>query len=156
VIAFRIASRRRPVFDGAGAAEYGGRWNSPGRPVIYAATSLSLAMLEQLAQTGTGHLPSDQVCVEITIPALVSTESAAVNEIQGWDAADRSASRAFGDRWLTELRSCVLLVPSVIVPTEQNVAINPAHADFPRIKASTPRPLQWDDRLKKYVETRRV
>jgi RES domain-containing protein len=156
VIAFRIASRRHRVFDGAGAAEYGGRWNSPGRPVIYAATSLSLAMLEQLAQTGTGHLPTNQVCVEITIPAQVSIESAAPNDIPGWDAADRRASRAFGDRWLTELRSCVLLIPSVIVPTERNVAINPAHADFARINTSTPRPLQWDDRFKRYVESRGV
>jgi RES domain-containing protein len=148
VNAFRIASRRHPAFDGTGAAEYGGRWNSPGRPVIYAASSLSLALLEQLAQTGTGHLPSDQVCIEITIPDAVGVETGDGSDIPGWDAADRRASRVFGDRWLTEARSCVLLIPSVIVPTERNVAINPAHAEFARIKASAPRPLKWDERLK--------
>jgi RES domain-containing protein len=105
-------------------------------------------MLEQLAQTGTGHLPSDQVCVEITIPDAIAVEIADRNDIPGWDAADRRASRGFGDRWLMELRTCVLLIPSVIVPTEQNVAINPAHADFARLKASAPRPLKWEDRLK--------
>jgi len=154
VIAFRIASRRHRVFDGAGAAENGGRWNSPGRPVIYAATSLSLAMLEQLAQTGTGRLPADQVSVEITIPDAVATETADTADIPGWDAADRRASRAFGDRWFTQLRSCVLLIPSVIVPAEQNVAINPAHAHFVRIKASPPRPLKWDERLQRHIEGR--
>lgn len=156
MIAFRIANRRHPVFDGTGAAEYGGRWNSPGRPLIYAATSLSLAMLEQLAQTGTGRLPSDQVSVEITIPDAVAIETAAANDIPGWEAADRRASRAYGDRWLTERRSCILLIPSVIVPTEHNVAINPAHGDFARITASAPRPLKWEERLKKYIEGRRI
>jgi RES domain-containing protein len=156
VIAFRIASRRHRIFDGAGAAEFGGRWNSPGRPVIYAATSLSLAMLEQLAQTGTGRLPTDHVCIEITIPDVIAIEIANASDIPGWDATDRRASRAFGDRWLTELRSSVLLIPSVIVPSEQNVAINPAHVDFGRIDVSGARPLNWDGRLKKYVEGRRI
>jgi RES domain-containing protein len=156
VIAFRIASRRHPIFDGAGAAEYGGRWNSPGRRVIYAARSLSLAMLEQLAQTGTGRLPHDQACVEITILDSVSTETVHPNELPAWDAADRRASRAFGDRWIAEQRSCVLLTPSVIVPTEQNVVINPAHTDFVRVTASAPRPLNWDERFKASVARRRI
>ena len=156
MIAFRIASRRHPIFDGAGAAEYGGRWNSPGRPVIYAAGSLSLAMLEQLAQAGTGRLPHDQVCVEITILDAVSTETVTPSDIPAWDAADRLASRAFGDRWLAEQRSCVLLTPSVIVPTELNVVVNPEHADFAGVTASTPRPLNWDERLKAFAARRPV
>ena len=156
MIAFRIANRRRPVFDGAGAAEYGGRWNSPGRGVIYGARSLSLAMLEQLAQTGTGRLPQDQACIEITIPDAVSIETVTPSGVPAWDAADRLASRAFGDRWLAEQRSCVLLTPSVIVPTEQNVVINPAHADFRWVTASTLRPLNWDERLKAFVARRPI
>ena len=156
MIAFRIASRRHPIFDGAGAAEYGGRWNSPGRPVIYAARSLSLAMLEQLAQAGTGRLPPGQVCVEITIRDVVPTEAVEPKNVPGWDAADRLASRAFGDRWLAERRSCVLLIPSVLVPTEQNVVISPAHADFARVTASPPRPLNWDKRLKAFVEKHHI
>ena len=75
MIAYRIGSRRHPIFDGAGAAEYGARWNSPGRPVIYAAGSRSLAMLEQLAHTETGRLPRDQAFIEITIPDSVSIET---------------------------------------------------------------------------------
>jgi RES domain-containing protein len=33
---YRIASSKHPVWDGTGAAILGGRWNSAGRPVIYA------------------------------------------------------------------------------------------------------------------------
>jgi RES domain-containing protein len=36
------------AFDGEGARLYGGRWNSPGRPVVYTAGSLALAALEVL------------------------------------------------------------------------------------------------------------
>jgi len=112
-------------------------------------------MLEQLAQTGTGLLPRDQVCVEITIPDSIVVETAGAGTIPGWDAADRRASRAFGDRWLSEARSCVLLIPSVIVPTERNVAINPAHPQFTRITVSRPRLLKWDQRLQQYLKGRR-
>ena len=147
----RRAAQHVPVCAGAGAAEYGGRWNSPGRPVIYASGSLSLAMLEQLAQTGTGRLPHNQVFIEITIPDDVSIERVGASDIPGWASADRQASRTFGDCWLTDARPCVLLVPSAIVPTEQNVAINPAHADFARIRTSASRTLKWDQRIKTYM-----
>jgi RES domain-containing protein len=147
VILYRIAGGHHPVFDGAGAAEHGGRWNSPGRLAIYASTSFSLAMLEQLAHTRTGHLPRVQVFIEITVPPAMPVETLDPNELPGWDTEDCMASRAFGDRWLGEARTCVLLVPSVIVPTERNAAINPAHADFAEIVASDPRPVVWDRRL---------
>ena len=146
--AYRIASRGHSIFEGAGAAEYGGRWNSPGRPVIYAAGSLSLAMLEQLAHSGTGRLPHDQAFVKITISKSVSTERVNPDGVAGWDADDRIASRAFGDDWLTKRRTCVLLTPSVIVPMEHNVVINPAHAEFAHIRVSAPHDLNWDKRLK--------
>ena len=40
---FRLGTAAFPVWDGAGAAAQGGRWNPPGMPVIYAAGTLSLA-----------------------------------------------------------------------------------------------------------------
>ena len=149
MIVFRIASRRHAVFDARGASEYGGRWNSPARPVIYASATLSLAMLEQLAHTHTGRLPRSQVFIEITIPNSVSMEIVVPKDVPAWDADDLISSRAFGDRWLAEGRTCVLLTPSVIVPSEQNAVINPAHADFSEIVASAPRPVAWDRRLRR-------
>lgn len=151
MIAYQIGSRRHPIFDGAGAAEYGARWNSPGRPVIYAASSLSLAMLEQLAHTETGRLPQDHAFIEITIPDSVSSETLTLGEVTGWSTDDPATSRAYGDRWLAERRTCMLLVPSVIVPIEYNVLINPSHADCARVTASRPRTLQWDKRLKAFM-----
>jgi RES domain-containing protein len=46
--AYRIADGRHPLFDGTGAALFGARWNSPGKPVIYAASTYSGALVEIL------------------------------------------------------------------------------------------------------------
>lgn len=151
MIAFRIAGRRHRIFDGTGAAEFGGRWNSPGRAVIYAAGSLSLAMLDQLAHAAIGRFPLGHRFIEITIPDSVSVECVDPRTVAGWDADDQIASRAFGDRWLAQRRTCVLLTPSVIVPIERNVVMNPAHKDFSGVVASSPRNLKWDDRLRTFI-----
>jgi RES domain-containing protein len=55
--AYRIADRRHPIFDGAGAARQGGRWNAPGRHLIHASVSFAGALLEQLARANMGTSP---------------------------------------------------------------------------------------------------
>ena len=146
--AFRIADRRHPVFDGTGARLTGGCWNSPGRPVIYAAETFAGALLEVLVHANLGRVPRTHAVIEIVIPESVSIETAYPEEIPGWDAPDQIASREFGDRWLQEGHSVVLLVPSLVAGgRERNVLINPEHSDFRRITASEPEDLLWDDRL---------
>ncbi|HEV3275802.1 MAG TPA: RES domain-containing protein [Terriglobia bacterium] len=146
--AFRIADRRHPIFDGTGARLAGGRWNSPGRAVIYCAETFAGALLEVLVHANLGRIPRTQSAVEVTIPGNVAMESVPPEAIPGWDAADRLASRAVGDQWLAANRSAVLLVPSLVVRAhERNVLINPAHPDFHRISASEPREVIWDERL---------
>jgi RES domain-containing protein len=100
--AYRIADRRYPIFDGTGAALHGARWNSPGRRVIYAAASFAGAMLERLAQTGTGTMPKNQYAVVIDVPAEVEIEEVEPADVPGRDLPDQRTSRAYGDAWLTE------------------------------------------------------
>jgi len=45
---YRLCAPWRRPWDPAGAVRRGGRWNSPGIAVLYAASSLSLACLEIL------------------------------------------------------------------------------------------------------------
>ena len=47
---YRLGTAAHAVWDGAGAAAFGGRWNPIGVAVVYAAGSLALAMLERLVQ----------------------------------------------------------------------------------------------------------
>lgn len=146
--AWRIADGRFDVFSPIGASLVGGRWSSPGLGVIYASRSYACAMLECLAHAGIGRVPSTHVAIEITIAAAVTVEPRdASNLPTGWDHADLRVARAFGDTWIRERRTAVLVVPSVVARKEGNVLLNPQHTDFRKIVAGGPEPVVWDARL---------
>jgi len=58
------------AFSGDGARLYGGRWNRKGVPLVYAAGSQSLAMLEMLVQDE--PLRARYVMIRVRIPREVS------------------------------------------------------------------------------------
>ena len=116
--------------------------------MIYGALSYAGALLERLAQSGIGTVPRAQQWIKITIPAGSTIEEVTPANLPGWDAPDRPASRAYGDRRYDERRPLVLVVPSVVgQPHERNVLINPEHPEFARVRASAPEPVAWDERL---------
>ena len=140
--AFRVADARYPIFDGSGAMQHGGRWNSPGRAVIYASLTYAGALLEILAHTGRAPIPATQRCIEISARRAIGIEEIGPEDVQAWNAADLANSRAYGDGWLAEARTAALIVPSVVAaPHERNVAINPVHAEFRWFKAGPARGL---------------
>jgi RES domain-containing protein len=143
---YRIADSRYQPESGAGARLYGGRWNSPGRAVIYACTHYSGAMLEKLVHTN-GRLPKHQVCVTYELPRGLVPAVLDAAEIRGWDAEDQVVARAAGDAWLEAAKDAVLLVPSVVFPDDHNALINPAHADMKRVKVVGIAAVKWDRRL---------
>ena len=141
--AYRLADERYPIFDGGGAMLLGGRWNSPGRRVIYAALTFAGAMLEVLVHTNTGRVPTHHAYVGIFIPATVPVERLDVSTILDC----YGISRAIGDAWYDSGRSAVLVVPSVVSQVDCNVLIHQEHPDFLQLQASEPRPVRWDRRL---------
>jgi RES domain-containing protein len=146
--AFRIADRRRKIFDGTGARLFGGRWNNPGQPVIYAAETYAGALLEILVHANIGRIPKTHAAVEIHIPDDLAFARFDQPQLLDWSSVDDSVSRSFGDRWLEEKRYCLLLVPSAVTRgREHNLLINPEHPDFARITCSEPQDVLWDDRL---------
>lgn len=143
---YRIADARHAPEGGEGARLHGGRWNSPGRAVIYACETWSGAVLEKLVHTS-GHMPRHQVCVTFEAPDALKVAVLELRDIAGWDAADMIASRRAGDAWLERAQSAVLYVPSVVFDVERNVLINPVHPDFRRIRVVAVEPVRWDERL---------
>jgi RES domain-containing protein len=115
--------------------------------MVYAAATLSLAMLELLVRLPLGEVPTDLVRIRITLPDDLAVEEIGPDELPGWNAADRLTSRRYGDTWLAEQRTCVLRVPAIAVPEERNVLLNPLHSAFRHIDADTPRAMAWDRRL---------
>jgi RES domain-containing protein len=66
----------------------------------------------------------------------------------GWDAIPEArVSRNAGSSWLKSGRTALLTVPSVIIDEEDNVLLNPAHADSARIAATKVRRFVYDHRV---------
>jgi RES domain-containing protein len=67
----------------------------------------------------------------------------------GWDAEPASiTSIRLGTAWARSGASAILRVPSVIVPEEENILINPAHPDTAGITATKARRWLYDPRLR--------
>ena len=137
--------------SGGGAATYGGRWNSKGKFVVYASPSIALAALETLAHLGDDIAARNRFLVEIKVPVSVWAKRQQVTAAElpvTWLAEPPGkASVDYGDAWLDSNGSALLSVPSVIVPEEANLLINPAHPDAKKISAKVLRPFVYDPRL---------
>lgn len=136
---------------GKGAEITGGRWNRKGRPALYTSTSIALACLETAVHLKQRGLPLNRYLVKITVPleAWKARETKAAAALQvGWDALpEGKVSLDVGDAWLLGGSSPLLVVPSVIVPEEHNVLINPAHPLSKGIASSKVRKWMYDPRL---------
>lgn len=132
--------------SGNGAAIAGNRWNSPGTRVAYAATTRALAALEMLVHVTRETVPPDMVFVPVDVPDRLVREASGLPA--DWaDLPYGPDARRFGDRWVIEGRSLGLLVPSVVVPAERNVLINPRHRAFGRVRVGLVEPFAFDRRL---------
>jgi RES domain-containing protein len=132
---WRLSKRKYTTLDGEGARIYGGRWNSAGRPVIYTASSLSLALFEQFVRIDPGNIPDDFVSSKIEIPDDLPTEGIEYSKFpDSWREPEKFQWFRFqGDSWLEQLKTAVLIVPSVVIPLENNILINPIHTDAKNI-----------------------
>ncbi|MDQ2822014.1 MAG: RES family NAD+ phosphorylase [Pseudomonadota bacterium] len=135
--------------SGTGARITGGRWNSQGVPVVYCASSIALATLETVHYVRSGGLPFNRFLVRIDIPEAVWQARRVLDPLPGgWDAIPAGlAARRAGDAWLASGASALLLVPSVIVPDECNVLINPGHGDAGAMVATTLKRWTYDPRF---------
>ena len=145
---FRIGDERHPIWDGTGAALISGRWNSPGKPVIYGSLSYSCALLEILVHANIGRIPTTQRFVVADVPDGVSVASYDEQSLPaGWDSENSASARAFGDQWLKEERVAVLVVPSVIARLDRNALVNPLHPNANQLMVTAPEKIIWDKRL---------
>ena len=144
----RKAYARTP-FDGEGAYRYGGRWSSPGVRLSYTSEHQSLAMLEYFVHLDKDDPPTDLVLAVAEVPEDVPNESVKVNDLPAkWreGAAPPELAR-FGDEFVSAAKRCLLFVPSVLAPHENNCLINPAHAEFGRVVVRDLEPLTYDTRM---------
>ena len=148
--AFRIVKKRHVLtaFSGDGARAYGGRWNLPGIPMVYAAHTRALAALESLAHFGGAERHMAFVTFEIEIPDRLAMHVDAASLAPGWRSPEPDRStQTLGSEWQQSGRSAALVVPSVLVPQESCVLLNPEHPDIDKIMVMYPEAFTFDARL---------
>ncbi len=142
------SARAATAFDGEGARLYGGRWNSPGAPVVYTAQSESLAALELLVHLQATWSLRSYCSIPVDFDdALVASVDPAALPPDWRDSPAPSALQQIGDQWVAAQGSVVLQVPSAIVPNELDFILNPRHPDFGRLVVGPPSGFELDPRL---------
>jgi RES domain-containing protein len=152
ITAWRIFKPKHQAgaFTGEGARRFGGRWNSKGVAVIYTADSLALAALEMLV-----YLQAHRILDTYLVAPVRFHESLVRNLDRSRLPADWRrdpvplALRSLGDQWVAGNQSLVLRVPSVIIESECNYLLNPAHPDFAKLSFGRPQKFRYDSRLAK-------
>lgn len=150
ITAWRIvkAKHQARAFDGEGARLAGGRWNSPGVPMIYTAQSAALATLEMLVHLNSSTVLSSYVLIACAFPENVVLRLDRSRLPTGWRKHPAVPQlQLLGDAWMKNGLSAVLEVPSVIIQSESNYLLNPVHTDFASIEVGPAQPFDVDARL---------
>jgi RES domain-containing protein len=136
------------AFDGEGARLYGGRWNSPGVPMIYASEHQSLAALEIRVHIDKTAMRKTYKCFAFQFDEKLM-EVFRIGSLPGdWRLEPPPHSlQQLGDKWVKSGTSVILAVPSVIIPKERNYLINPKHPNFAKVKIGPPTEFTFDQRL---------
>lgn len=153
MIVFRITSSKydTPIqaCSGQGSIKFPGRWHIKGTPMVYTSTSLSLAMLETIANSQKYPLYRSLIYYEISIPYEKEEDIPKFPNLPPkWaDQRYHSSTQTLGSNWIQARTSLAIRVPSVLIPRETNVLLNPNHPEFPFPQIQGPFPLEWDKRL---------
>ena len=148
--AFRIAKTRHiRDLSGIGAMLHGGRWNCRNIPVVYASENRSLATVEFLVHVSLSIVPNDLSIACLEIPDNVVSEQISINDLpENWREYPAPPELAkLGSEWALEKRSLLLRVPSVVVPNEFNILINPRHQEIYTVTISRVERHTIDSRL---------
>jgi RES domain-containing protein len=148
--AWRITKHKhvRSAFTGEGARLFGGRWNSPGTPIIYVAQSQSLAVLEVLVHLDSAAILEQYVLLRVDFNDSIVRDVNRSALPSSWRADPPPVeTQAIGDEWVAASTSVALRVPSTLVPGESNFLLNPQHPDFKKLKIFKPQSFRFDPRL---------
>lgn len=110
--------------------------------MIYASASPSLALLEVLVHL---DLPLDLLPDDYRLLSIEMSDDATREVLERTPDAD--ACLRLGDDFLSRGAALALVVPSVVVPQERNVLINPRHPGATAIRMLADQPFAIDRRL---------
>ena len=129
----------------------GARWNLPRIPVLYFASTPSVALLEMANYLPNPRLiPANYRLGIYHLPDTVSSKTIRVEKLfLDWSRYPYpSSTQALGSQWLNDGSSLILFVPSVAVPAGlENIAVvNPRHPQINRLKLASVESSLYNDR----------
>jgi RES domain-containing protein len=129
------------AFSGAGAAQYPGRWNGAGVPVVYAACSIALGVLELLVHAKSRAALNERFVLfkGLADPDLVFKPDLPAK-------LPKSECRRIGNEWVQRGSHPILEVPSIITG-EPNYVLNPNHSDFGKLEIGDSELFRFDPRI---------
>ena len=146
---FRLFREGRRPDDSYGARLFGGRWNPEGVSVLYTSSHLSLACLETLVHVSAPSLPPMLFARTDVGPVEASLDPTGHQLARGL-----AHTRRLGLRWLEANDNLAIRVPSILIPHEDNVLLNPAHPNYQAL-AWEVYPFDWDRRILELLNSSR-
>jgi len=94
-------------------------------------------------------VPNDLSIACLEIPDNVVSEQISINDLpeNWWEYPAPPELAKLGSEWALEKRSLLLRVPSVVVPNEFNILINPRHQEIYTVTISRVERYTFDSRL---------
>lgn len=133
MIVFRLCKARyADDLSGAGAEKLGGRWNGKGQAALYTSYNRALCVAELAVHLPLGIMPDDFVMISIEIPDNAPIYEPTNNELPGdWKSIPHAnAGQELGNTLLKSNQYLGIKMPSVVVPGEYNLILNPNHPTF--------------------------
>jgi RES domain-containing protein len=136
------------AMSGEGARRFGGRWNAPGVAAVYLAESRALTALEIIVHAPREVLRLEWRVIRVDIPDQWIEKADHDGLPKSWrDQPSSVSAQKFGSTWLQKNSLPALMLPSVIVPEEHTLLLDPSHPDVSRLKVSPPKVFSFDPRL---------
>ena len=138
------------TLEGIGGLLVAGRWHRRGHPILYTSSSAALAALEVLVHLEPLQAPDDLRLLGLELPDGLAIETLDLQQLpDDWQSLPAPEStQSIGSAWLEKRSSVALRVPSVIVPMESNVLLNPRHPEMARVRISSNEAFRFDSRLR--------
>ncbi len=146
---FRIAKDKYiKDLTGTGAKLFGGRWNPKGCAILYTSITRSLAALEYLIHLDPKTIPENLQIATIEIPEKYISKFNYEEFIK--ISGKKNATLIFkheGKNWIDSNDSLALEVPSILIPEEKNILINPEHKSISQVVIRKVEPFKFDERF---------
>lgn len=130
------SQQENSVFSGDGGLYVAGRWNHMGTKSVYCSQSISLCTLEWLSHNGlsVSGFSYYKFSIEISDEQIITfSVSDLPKEWKNTPSLD--SGRNFAEKnFYTPNQYLAMAIPSVMVPEEYNLVLNPLHFSFEKAK----------------------